>query len=115
MIEKPLYRYGSLDSGGLCKLFRAPDVYIPSSDDNTKPEEIMNFIDNALASPMMYVLGRNPKHEAFIFAPSHNASCYQAHFAVSKVFRDGSVVKKAAEAGSGSRFYTSHGAIRAHR
>ena len=99
MIEKPLYRYGRLDSGGLCKLFRSPDVYIPSADDHTKPEDIQRFIDNALASPVMYVLGRNPKQEAFIFAPSHNATTYQAHMAVKRENRGPHVVSKVAEAG----------------
>ena len=99
MIEKPLCRYGELDAGSLCRLFRQPDIYVPSADDNTRPEDIQRFIDNCLASPMMYVLGRNPKQEAFIFAPSHNSTCYQAHFAVTEALRDGSVVRKTAEAG----------------
>lgn len=99
MIKKPLYRYSSLDAGMLCRLFRQPDIYIPSADDNTNPSDIQRFIDNALANEFIYVLGRNPKHEAFIFAPSHNSTCYQAHFAVTKSKRDGSIVGKVAEAG----------------
>jgi hypothetical protein len=99
VIEKPLYRYTSLDSGMLCRLFRSEDVYVPSSDDFTKVEMLQNFIDNALQSPVIYVLGRNPKHEAYIFAPSHNAVTYQAHFAVRKDKRDGTTARRAAEAG----------------
>lgn len=99
VIEKPLYRYSSLDSGALCKLFREPDCYIPSADDHTQPKDIMRFIDNALSADWMFVLGRNPRTEAFIFAPSHNATTYMAHFAVRKDCRDGSVVRKTAEAG----------------
>lgn len=99
MIEKPLYRYSQLDAGGLCKLFRQPDVFIPSADDHTQPVDIQRFIDNALASPVMFVLGRNPKTEAFIFAPGHNATTYHAHVAVRKDCRNGQIVKKVAEAG----------------
>ncbi len=99
LIQKPLHRYGSIDSGSLCKLFRSPDVYIPSADDNTKPEHIMNFIDIALSNELIYVLGRDPRYEAFIFAPSHNGTTFQAHFAVRKDKRDGSIVRRTAEAG----------------
>ena len=99
MIHKPLTRYGILDSGSLCSLFRQPGVYIPSADDYTKPNDIMRFIDNALACDQMYVLGRNPKTEAYIFAPSHNITTFQAHFAVREDCRDGSTVRKVAEAG----------------
>lgn len=99
MIEKPLFRYGNLDAGSLCRLFRAPGVYIPSADDYTKPEDIQRFIDNALDCEQMFILGRNPKTEAFIFSPSHNITTYQAHFAVREDQRDGSVVRKTAEAG----------------
>ena len=99
LIEKPLHRYSSIDSGSLCKLFRSPDVYIPSADDNTKPEHIMNFIDIVLGNDLMFVLGRDPRHEAFIFAPNHNSTTYQAHFAVREDMRDGSVTKRTAEAG----------------
>ncbi len=99
MIEKPLYRYSPLDAGSLCSLFRQPEIYIPSADDNTNPGDVQNFLDNALASDTFYVLGRSPKHEAFIFAPSHNSTTFLAHFAVTRSKRDGSVVKKAAEAG----------------
>ncbi len=74
-------------------------MYVPSSDDGTKPELIQNFIDNALASPLFYVLGRNPKEEAYIFAPNHNFITFQAHFAVRKDKRDGSIPKRVAEAG----------------
>ena len=98
MIEKPLYRYGPLDTGPLCKLYRSDDVYIPSADDYTKPEDLMRFIDNCMMMPQMYVLGRDPRHEAFIFAPSHNATTFLAHFAIRKDKRDGAVVKKTAEA-----------------
>ena len=99
MIEKPLYRYGSLDSGSLCRLFRNDDVYFPSSDDHTNPIDAQRFIDNCLRSEVMYILGRDPRFEAFIFAPSHNGTTYQAHLAVRKDKRDGSTVRKAAEAG----------------
>ena len=97
--ESLLRRYTELDSGMLCKLFRSEDVYIPSADDHTKPDDIQRFIDIAVSSPHIYVMGRNPKHEAFIFAPSHNANTYQAHFAVRKDRRDGSIVQMAYEAG----------------
>lgn len=99
MIEKPLHRYSILDSGSLCKLFRSPDVYIPSSDDNSKPGDVMDFIDNALRCPSLYALGRDPRFEAFIFAPAHNGTTYHAHFAVREDKRDGTVVKRTAEAG----------------
>lgn len=99
MIQKPLYRYGRLDSGALCKLFRSPDVYIPSADDHTQPADIQNFIDNVVHSKVMWILGRDPKREAFIFAPSHNATTYQAHMAIRKDARDGKMVEKLAEAG----------------
>lgn len=98
MIEKPIFRYGPINSGQLCKLFRSPDVYIPSADDHTSPDDIMNFIDNALASPVMFAIGRDPRYEAFIFAPSHNATTFQAHVAIRADKRDGSVVYKIAEA-----------------
>jgi hypothetical protein len=74
-------------------------VYVPSSDDHTHPADIQLFIDRALASPFFYVLGRHPRREAFIFAPNHNFTTYQAHFAVSERHRDGKTVQKAAEAG----------------
>lgn len=99
MIEKPLYRYSTIDSGALCRLFREDDVYIPSADDHTHPSEVMNFIDNALSSEVMYVLGRDPRYEAFIFAPSHNVTTYQGHFAIEKSHRNGKIVEKAAESG----------------
>lgn len=99
MIEKPLYRYGSLDSGSVCKLFRAEDIYFPSADDHTNPQHIQRFIDAALANEHVYVLGRNPRAEAFIFAPGHNGSTFHAHFAVRKDYRDGSLVRRVAEAG----------------
>ena len=98
MIEKPIHRYGNLDTGALCKLYRSDDVYIPSADDYTAPGTLMRFVDNCLASPQMYILGRDPRHEAFIFAPSHNATTFIAHFAVRKDKRDGSVVKNCATA-----------------
>ena len=98
MIEKPLYRYSALDSGGLCRLYRQKDVFIPSADDNTKPEDIQRFIDNVLITNCMYVLGRNPKTEAFIFGPSHNSTTFLGHFAVRADKRDGSVVRKTVEA-----------------
>lgn len=74
-------------------------MYIPSSDDYTKPGDLQNFIDNALSSPVVYVLGRNPKAEAFVFAPSHNATTYQAHIAIKLSHRDGTIARRAAEAG----------------
>ena len=98
VIKKPLRRYGSLDAGMLCRLFRSPDVYTPSSDDHTKPEDVQKFIDAALASPYFYVLGRNPKTEAFIFAPNHNFTTFQAHVGIRKDARDGSVPLRCAEA-----------------
>jgi hypothetical protein len=99
MIEKPLHRYSPIDSGALARLFRSDDVYIPSADDHTNPAEVMNFIDNALASPVIYALGRDPRIEAFIFGPSHNATTFQGHFAVRKDHRGPEIVKKTAEAG----------------
>lgn len=99
MIDKPIFRYGHLQTGELCKLYRSDDVYIPSADDYTKPEHLMRFIDGCIAAPHMYILGRDARHEAFIFAPSHNATTFTAHFAVRKDRRDGSVVRKVAEAG----------------
>jgi hypothetical protein len=98
MIEKPIHRYGNLDTGALCKLYRSEDVYIPSSDDYTDPATLMRFVDNCLASPHIYILGRDPRHEAFIFSPSHNATTFIAHFAVRKDKRDGSVVRNCAMA-----------------
>lgn len=99
MIEKPLYRYGALDSGSLCRLYRSEDVYIPSADDNTDPLKLQGFVDACLSSPHLYILGRDARHEAFIFSPCHNATTYMAHFAVRKDKRDGTVVKRTAEAG----------------
>ena len=99
LIEKPIFRYGNLQTGQLCKLYRSEDVYIPSADDYSKPEHLMRFIDGVIGSPHMYILGRDARHEAFIFSPSHNATTFMAHFAVRKDKRDGSVVQKAAEAG----------------
>ena len=98
MIEKPLYRYGNLDAGGLCRLYRSDDVYIPSADDHTDPANLQRFVDNCLSSEYMYILGRDPRYEAFIFAPNHNMTTFVAHFAVRKDKRDGSAVKKTAEA-----------------
>ncbi len=98
-IEKPLYRYGSLDSGPLCKLFRSDDVFIPSADDNTNPGDIMRFIDIALLNPQIFILGRDPRYEAFVFSPNHNLTTFYAHIAIRKDKRDGEVVKKVAEAG----------------
>ena len=98
MIEKPIHRYGNLDTGALCKLYRSEDVYVPSADDHTDPAALMRFVDNCLASPFIYILGRDPRYEAFIFAPSHNATTFIAHFAVRKDKRDGSVVKNCAKA-----------------
>jgi hypothetical protein len=99
-IERPLRRYSNLDSGMLVRLFRNEDVFIPSGDDHTKPENIQRFIDYAIGSEHVFILGRDPKREAFIFAPNHNATTYQAHFAVRKDGRDGQVVAKAYEAGT---------------
>ena len=99
MIYKPLRRYDQLDSGALVRLFRQPDVYAPSADDHTDPSQLQGFIDGCLGNKLIYALGRNPKQEAFIFAPSHNATTYSAHFAVRKDCRDGSTVRKTAEAG----------------
>ena len=98
MIEKPLYRYSNLDAGSLCRLYRSEDVYIPSADDYTDPRNLMRFVDNVLASEYMYVLGRDPRAEAFIFSPSHNMTTFIAHFAVRKDRRDGTVIKRTAEA-----------------
>lgn len=99
MIEKPLHRYGPLDSGSLCKLYRSPDVYIPSADDHTDPKKLQSFVDNCLASPLMFILGVDSRHEAFIFAPAHNASTYLAHLAIRKDKRDGTIPRRVAEAG----------------
>ena len=99
MIQKPLRRYDQLDSGALVRLFRQPDVYAPSADDHTDPCQIQGFIDGCLGNKLIFALGRNPKQEAFIFAPSHNSTTYSAHFAVRKDCRDGGVVRKTAEAG----------------
>lgn len=99
MIEKPIRRYGHLDTGALCKLYRSEDVYIPSADDFSKPQDLMQFVDNCMGSPHIYALGRDPRHEAFIFSPCHNGSTWMAHFAVRKDKRDGTVVKRVAEAG----------------
>jgi hypothetical protein len=74
-------------------------VYSPSADDNTKPEDVMRFIDNALLSEFIYILGRDARHEAFIFSPNHNSTTYQAHFAVREDKRDGSIVKQVALSG----------------
>ena len=65
-----------LDSGMLCRLFRSPDVYTPSSDDFSKPEDVQKFIDAAVSSPHFFILGRNPKTEAYIFAPNHNFATF---------------------------------------
>lgn len=97
MISPTLHRYTTLDSGMLCRLFRSDDVFIPSADDHTKPTDIQRFIDNALASPAIYLLGKDPKREAFIFAPSHNATTYQVHAAVRADSRD-RVVSRVGEA-----------------
>ena len=99
VISKPLRRYGQLDSGALVRLFRQPDVYAPSADDHTDPSQLQGFIDGCLGNKLIFALGRNPKQEAFIFAPSHNATTYSAHFAVRKDCRDWQVVRKTAEAG----------------
>ena len=72
-------------------------MFIPSADDHTKPTDIQRFIDNALASPAIYLLGKDPKREAFVFAPSHNATTYQIHVAVRADSR-GKVVTRVGEA-----------------
>ena len=87
-----------LDSGMLCRLFRSPDVYTPSSDDFSKPEDVQKFVDAAVSSQHFYILGRNPKAEAYIFAPNHNFATFQAHIGIRKDHRDGSIPKKCAEA-----------------
>ena len=87
-----------LDSGMLCRLFRSPDVYTPSSDDFSKPEDVQKFIDAAVSSPHFYILGRNPKTEAYIFAPNHNFATFQAHIGIRKDHRDGSIPERCAEA-----------------
>lgn len=99
MIQKPLRRYDQLDSGALVRLFRQPDVYAPSADDHTDPYRLQKYIDTCMGSEMIYALGRNPKQEAYIFTPNHNATTFSAHFAVRKDCRDGSIVRRAAEAG----------------
>ena len=58
MIKKPIHRYGALDAGNLVKLFRQPGVYLPSSDGHADPAQMQEFIDTALSSPLVYILGQ---------------------------------------------------------
>lgn len=99
LIKKPIFRYGRLNAGELCKLYRSGDVYIPSADDYTRPSDVQRFIDAVIESPHMYVLGRDARFEAYIFSPSHNSTTFMAHFAVRKDKRGGNTIKSAAEAG----------------
>lgn len=106
MIQKTIRRYTELDSGMLTRLFRSDGVYAPSADDYSKPEDVQRFVDLALSTPSVYILGRNPKKEAFVFSPSHNMTTYMAHFAVREDARDGSVVQVAFEAGQWMESHT---------
>ena len=96
MIEKPIYRYRMLDAGKLCKLFRNPGIHIPSGDGRTPIQEIVEFIHGAVRSNYFYIIGRDPRYEAFIYSAAHNFTTYNAHYAIREDKRD-NLLKRMAE------------------
>lgn len=96
MVIRPIYRYGQLDTGSVCKLYRQKDVYLPSSDDLTKPSQIMRYIDLLLGNPNIFLVGTDPRKEVFMFAPSHNATTFQVHVAVREDARGRDMVERMA-------------------
>jgi hypothetical protein len=87
VIQRTVRRYSLVDSGGLTRLFRSPEIFRSCGDDFSDISKLGNFIENNLRAPYVYVMGIDPRHEAFIFIPSHTTSCYVAHFCVRSGYR----------------------------
>jgi len=100
VIQKPVYRYGNLEAGQLSRLCRSEDVYVPSSDDYTDARYVQRFIDNCLSQPSIWIMGRDPRHEAYIMSPLHNLTTYICHVAVRRDHRGPSTLRAAAAAGA---------------
>ena len=49
--------------------------------------KLQMVIDHLLVHPNIYFLGTDPRHESFMFSPSHNENTFQAHFAVLPEYR----------------------------
>ena len=97
MIERPLRRYGALDAPALMRLYRRAEGY-SSVARMMEPGECMKMIDSWLAASHIWIMGRDPRHEAFIFMPNHNAWTYQAHFVVREDKRGGDICRLVAAA-----------------
>jgi len=82
-IPKPsIHRYSILDAGRLTSLFRSDGIFFAAGDDFSDITKLAAFVENNLRTPHVYMLGGDPRHEAFIFLPMHTTSCYAAHFVI---------------------------------
>jgi hypothetical protein len=97
MIEKKVRRYNILDSGSLCKLFRTDDIFYKSGDDFADISKMANFIENNLRNPSVFVMGLDPRYEAFVFSPMHNTTTFICHTAVRADKRDKTIACRLAE------------------
>jgi hypothetical protein len=96
MIERPVRRYALLDAGSLTTLFRSGDVFKESGDDFSDLTKLNNFVENNLRNPSVYVMGVDPRWEAFIFSPMHNTTTYILHIVVRQDRRDNTVPERIA-------------------
>lgn len=110
MIEKKVRRYNILDSGSLCQLFRTGDIFHKSGDDFSDIQKMANFIENNLRNPSVFVMGLDPRHEAFIFSPMHNMVTFICHTAVRADHRDKTLPRRLAES---ARYVFLHSSCRA--
>ena len=82
-IPKPsIHRYSILDAGRLTSLFRSDGIFFAAGDDFSDITKLAAFVENNLRTDHVYILGKDPRYEAFVFLPMHTTSCFSAHFAV---------------------------------
>ena len=92
--QKPsIHRYSILDAGRLTTLFRSGEVFNTVGDDFCDITKLAAFVENSLREPHIYILGDDPRHEAFAYIPMHTTSCYGGHFAIKDGYRGKKAVR----------------------
>ena len=92
-----LRRYNKLDADSLAKLMTMPEVEEWTQEEPMDYRAMKQMMGKALSSPKMYMFGRDPRREVFVFMPLHLAT-YTVHVALHPDNRDQKALEAMQEA-----------------
>ena len=93
MIHRHVRRYSLLDAGPLTRLFRNPEIFKACGDDFSDIRKLGYFIENQLRCEQVFIMGIDPRYEAFVFVPGHSTTCFDVHFCVNPDHRGKEAIK----------------------